>query len=94
MPKRVLILGGGFGGVAAANRLRALLDADDEIILIDRRTHFMMGFRKSMAVVGRDDMENGRRPLSALEAKDIRVVNADITRIDPAARAVRFQRAP
>lgn len=87
MPKRVLILGGGFGGVAAANRLRTLLDPSDEIILVDRRTHFMMGFRKSQAVVGREPMESGRRPLSALEAKDIRVVNADITSIDPAARA-------
>src|SRR5688572_644131 len=87
MTKRVLILGGGFGGVAAANRLRTLLDAGDEIILVDRRTHFMMGFRKSQAVVGREPMESGRRPLSALEAKDIRVVNADITSIDPGARA-------
>ncbi len=88
MSKRALILGGGFGGVAAANRLRSLLAEGDEIILVDRRTHFMMGFRKSQAVVGREPMDSGRRPLSALEAKDIRVVNADITRIDPAARAV------
>ena len=87
MPHRVLILGGGFGGVAAANRLRALLDADDEIVLVDRRTHFMMGFRKSQAVVGREPMDAGRRPLAALEAKGIRVINADITAIDPAARA-------
>ncbi|MFY9587615.1 MAG: FAD/NAD(P)-binding oxidoreductase [Actinomycetota bacterium] len=87
MPHRVLILGGGFGGVAAANRLRSLLDADDEIVLADRRTHFMMGFRKSQAVVGREPMELHRRPLAALENKGIRVVNAEISRIDPAARA-------
>ena len=87
MPKRVLILGGGFGGVAAANKLRALLDPGDEIVLADRRTHFMMGFRKSQAVVGRASLEDHRRPLSALEAKGIRVVNGNIARIDPVGRA-------
>jgi sulfide:quinone oxidoreductase len=84
---RVLILGGGFGGVAAANRLRRLLQPDDEIVLVDRRTHFMMGFRKTAAVVGREPMEAGMRPLAALEKKGVRVLTADITSIDPASRA-------
>ena len=87
MAHRVLILGGGFGGVAAATRLRSLLDPDDEIVLVDKRTYFMMGFRKSLAAVGREPMDTGRRPLSALEEKGIRVVNADIGAIDPAERA-------
>ena len=87
MANRVLILGGGFGGVAAANRLRRLLQPDDEIVLVDRRSHFMMGFRKTSAVVGHQPMESGMRPLAALEKKGIRVVAADVTRIDPDARA-------
>jgi sulfide:quinone oxidoreductase len=87
MAHRVLVLGGGFGGVAAANRLRGLLPADDEIVLVDRRTHFMMGFRKTAAVIGREPMEEGMRPLSALRAKGIDVRQADIDAIEPAARA-------
>lgn len=87
MAHRVLILGGGFGGVAAANRLSRMLQPDDEIVLADRRTHFMMGFRKTSAVVGREALEAGMRPLAALEQKGVRVVNADITSIDPAGRA-------
>jgi sulfide:quinone oxidoreductase len=87
MTNRVLILGGGFGGVAAASRLRTLLAPEDEIVLVDRRSHFFMGFRKTAAVIGRDTVEAGSRPLAALEAKGIRIVAADVTAIDPAARA-------
>src|SRR5437867_2097715 len=87
MAHRVLILGGGFGGVAAANRLRGLLHPNDEVIVADRRAHFMMGFRKTAAVVGREPMEEGVRPLSALRTKGIKVVQADVTAIDPATRS-------
>ncbi len=87
MANRVLILGGGFGGVAAANRLRRLLAQEDEIVLVDRRSHFMMGFRKIGAVIGREPMEPHKRPLAALAKRGIRVVGADITKIDPSGRA-------
>lgn len=85
--KRVLVLGGGFGGISAAHNLRALLDEGDEIVLADRRTHFMMGFHKSSIVVGRKGPEAGRRPLAALESRGIRIRNGAITRIDPPNRA-------
>ena len=87
MADRVLILGGGFGGIAAADRLRRHLPQEDEVVLVDRRSHFMMGFRKIGAVIGREPMEPHRRPLAALAERGIRVVGADITKIDPAARA-------
>jgi sulfide:quinone oxidoreductase len=87
MSSRVLILGGGFGGVAAATRLRELLDPDAEIVLVDRGTHFMMGFRKTMAMIGREPLEAGMRPLAALEGKGIRVRNGSVSAIDAAGRA-------
>ncbi|MGH2784310.1 MAG: NAD(P)/FAD-dependent oxidoreductase [Actinomycetota bacterium] len=90
MAHRVLILGGGFGGIAAAVRLRELLDPADEIVLVDRRTHFFMGFRKTMAVIGREPLSDGSRPIASLASKGIRVAQTDVTRIDPAARAAEF----
>ncbi len=83
---RVLILGGGFGGVAAANRLRDLLPTGDEIVLVDRRAHFMVGFRKTWALVGESSLEAGLKPLKDLEKKGIRVIQGTITGLDPEAR--------
>ena len=84
--KRVLILGGGFGGVAAARRLKEKLDANDEVILVDRRDHFMVGFRKTWALVGESTLEAGQRPLDSLESLGIRVMHDSVTRIDPKGR--------
>ena len=84
--KRVLILGGGFGGIATARRLKQKLDPNDEVILVDRREHFMVGFRKTWALVGESTLEAGQRPLDRLTSLGIRVMRDPVTRIDPNAR--------
>jgi sulfide:quinone oxidoreductase len=84
--RRVLILGGGFGGIATARRLRQTLDEKDEVILVDRRDYFMVGFRKTWALTGQSTLEEGQRPLDSLTSLGIRVMQDPITRIDPAAR--------
>ncbi|HWO70106.1 MAG TPA: FAD-dependent oxidoreductase [Actinomycetota bacterium] len=83
---RVLILGGGFGGVSAAHHLRRLAP-DHEVVLIDAGTRFMMGFRKTDELVGRETMAAGSRPLAALEGGNVTVRRGHITRVDPAGRA-------
>ncbi|HYN69402.1 MAG TPA: FAD/NAD(P)-binding oxidoreductase [Candidatus Eisenbacteria bacterium] len=84
---RVLILGGGFGGIAAAIALRERLDPADEIVLVDRRTTFVMGLRKNWAVLEPGALVEGERPLARLAERGIRVVTGTIDAIDPAARA-------
>ena len=85
--KRVLILGGGFGGIATARRLKQMLDEKDEVILVDRRDYFMVGFRKTWALTGQSTLEKGQRPLDSLTSLGVRVMRDPVTRIDPAARA-------
>jgi len=85
--RRILILGGGFGGIAAARRLRQKLSPEDEIILVDRQAHFMVGFRKTWALIGESPLEVGQRPLAGLERQGIQVVQGTVTAIDPVARA-------
>ncbi|GAC1425719.1 MAG: hypothetical protein NVSMB57_17050 [Actinomycetota bacterium] len=79
-----MILGGGFGGVAAAHHLRSLLHESDEIVLVDQQDEFMMGFRKNSIVAGHD---GERRSLSGLRDLGIDVRIASIESIDPAAVA-------
>jgi sulfide:quinone oxidoreductase len=83
----VLILGGGFGGLAAANELRSLLP-DAEITLVDRTGHFYMGFAKIWDLSGFRALSEGTVPLSRLEDHGVRFVQAEITGIDPEARRV------
>ena len=85
--KRVLILGGGFGGIATAHRLKQKLAPEDEVILVDRRDYFMVGFRKTWALVGESPLEAGQRSLDSLTSLGIRVMRDPVTRIDPEARA-------
>lgn len=85
---RTVILGAGFGGIAAATELRRSSGADHEVVLVDRREHFTMGLRKLWEVVGIGTLEAGRRSRAKLADPGIRFVHEEIRSIDPSARRV------
>lgn len=84
---RVVVLGGGFGGVAAAYKLRDQLDEADEVILVDRTDWFAVGFRKTWALFEPAKWEQGTRSLASLQTRGIHFVQGEIEAIDPADRA-------
>ena len=90
---RVAVLGGGFGGVAAALELRQRLAPQDEVLLIDEAATFRMGLGNLWILDGRRKVGEGRRPLSALQGKGIDVRRGRIERIDAARRAVTVEGA-
>jgi sulfide:quinone oxidoreductase len=85
---RAVVLGGGFGGLAAATELRARLPGDDEVVLVDRRDTFAMGFAKLWDLAGTRPLADGTRSLHALEGRGIRFLQAGIEAIAPAERTV------
>jgi sulfide:quinone oxidoreductase len=85
--KRVLVLGGGFGGIATAVALRKQLEPDDEVVLVERGASFVMGLRKNWAVTGVESLDAGRRELRLLGDRGIRVVQGTISEILPGERA-------
>src|SRR3972149_1308990 len=85
--KRVVILGAGFGGLAAATRLRQRLPKDFEVVIVDRRPVFMAGLRKSWALVGSAEFGPGERSLAALEGRGLRFLPAAIGSRGPCAPA-------
>jgi len=85
--KRVVIIGGGFGGIAAAHALR---HADAEVVLIDRRNHHIFQpllYQVATAVLSPSEIA---APIRQLEAKqrNVSVLLAEVTGVDVAARTI------
>jgi NADH:ubiquinone reductase (H+-translocating) len=85
--KRVVIIGGGFAGIAAAHALR---HADAEVMLIDRRNHYIFQpllYQVATAVLSPAEIA---APIRQLEAKqpNVSVLLAEVTGIDVASRTI------
>ena len=88
-PINVVILGGGFGGLAAANELRENIPQDVRITIIDRKDWFMMDLVKLWMINGTREFELSKKPLEGITKKGIEFVNEDILKIDPIGKLVR-----
>src|SRR6516165_2544123 len=85
--KRVVIIGGGFAGIAAA---RALRHADADILLIDRRNHHIFQpllYQVATAILSPAEIA---APIRQLEAKqrNVSVLLAEIIGVDLASRTI------
>ena len=85
--KRIVIIGGGFAGIAAA---RALKRADAEVILIDRRNHHIFQpllYQAATAVLAPSEIAAPIRQL-AVKQKNLAVVLGEVTGVDLNLRTV------
>jgi sulfide:quinone oxidoreductase len=86
--KTALVLGGGVGGLVAANRLRKVLPARHRVVLVDREGQHL--FQPSLLWVAVGDRAPGQiqRPLQELARTGVEVVIGAVERIDPVTRVV------
>ena len=84
---RIVIVGGGFGGIAAA---RALRGCKAEIVLIDRRNHHIFRpllYQVATAVLAPSEIAIPIRQLVEKQ-KNLSVIMAEVTRVDLTSRSL------
>jgi sulfide:quinone oxidoreductase len=86
--KTALVLGGGVGGLVAANRLRERLSREHRVILVNREPHHVFQPSLLWLAVGDRKPHRIQRPLERLRRKGVDVVTAEISRIDPLTRTI------
>ena len=85
--KRIVVIGGGFGGIAAT---RALAHCDAEVVLIDRRNHHIFQpllYQVATAVLAPADIAAPLRQL-AQKQTNLNVMLAEATSVDLTSRSV------
>jgi sulfide:quinone oxidoreductase len=84
MGKNVLILGAGFGGLAAAQHLRRLLPSGHRVTVVEKKDFFYINAFNMQLITGEMKIPGeGQRNLSELARKDIDWVHAEISRVEP-----------
>jgi len=79
----VLVLGGGVGGIVAAQELRKRLPRGHRVVLVDREPQHVFSPSLLWLMVGDREAKSIQRPLERLRRKGIEVVFGEVEEIDP-----------
>ena len=91
MSSTTLILGGGFGGIVAANTLRTALPREHRIVLIDRSPTFRVGATKTWIVVDHPGSRQMDYRRDKLRESGIELIEDTVARIDPKSREIQLK---
>lgn len=84
MGKQILILGAGFGGLAAAHILRGGLKPDHKITIVDKQSLFFMGLTKLWVVNGTRQVGDNPGNRTLLVKKGIDFIEGEVRSINAA----------
>lgn len=82
--KTIIVLGGGVGGIIAANELSSRLGINHKIILIEKNEEHSFAPSYLWLMSGDRKKEQVKVPLKSLLKKNVEVVNATVSEIIPA----------
>ncbi len=88
MNQKIVVVGGGFGGVAAARTARALLDRQHDVTLVDRSRRTYLCGALPLLIVGERAAAGVSRSLGSLTNRGVRYVEAEVQALDLASRTV------
>lgn len=89
--KTIVILGGGTGGLVAANELKKKVGKEVRIVLIDKNKVHIYTPAFLYLMLGKREAERIQKPLSRLERKGIEFINEEIISIDLPNKTIRTQ---
>ena len=87
-----LILGGGFGGISAANSLRRLLPSEHDVVVVDKSARFHVGAGNTWIMLGKRSYEQISQSRTALLLPGVRFVEAGILGLDLPNRSVSLEK--
>jgi sulfide:quinone oxidoreductase len=89
--KRIVILGGGSGGVVAATNLGRKLGAHHDVILVDKRADHLFMPAYLFVMVGERQPREISRSLNLLEKRNVKFIQSEVLAIDPDRQQVALQ---
>ena len=92
MGKTVLVLGGGLGGVVAANRLRKKLGAEHSVILVDKQKEHLFQPSLLWVMLGLRKPPQISRDFRILQRKGIKYINSEVLGIDISQKRVHLEK--
>ena len=89
MAKTILILGGGTGGVVAANVLAKVLPKEHRIALVDRADRHVFLASLPLVATGERKPKQITRPLQRLEGPNLQFLQAEVQEFNPGDKTIR-----
>ena len=89
---RVVVIGGGYGGATAAKYLQLWGGGNVEVIMVERNAQFISCPLSNLVLGGSKSITDLTRGYEGLGKAGVKVVQDEVTGIDPAKRVVSLQR--
>src|SRR5512145_3171404 len=89
--KRIVILGGGSGGVVAATHLGRKLGDRHDVILIDKRPEHLFMPAFLLVMVGQRQTSEVTQSLKLLKRRNVTFIQSEVLGIDPSQQVIRLQ---